>query len=289
VIKIILSIIFLSLTGIVAFFVFLHYILSKIFYLPHVSSKHTPSEYELEHKHEFIRTTHHRKVEIWDINPDVRGPVLIAVHGWANTSDSFLAFAKNMAKKRRIILLNTRNHGASADEKYMTLVKYSEDIKSVVNHLEHQSEKIEPIIIMGHSLGGAAALFCASKDSRISAVITVGAFADLETMMRVGFIQNKLPTNLVGSMLTYIEFRIGEKMVTISPLNTAQSFKGPILLVHGTKDEVVPFSDFNKISKAAHRENVEQLVMKGFGHSELLVEQELADSIESFIIKNIQG
>ena len=287
--KVFLSILFLSLTGIIAFFVFLNYILSKIFHLPHIKSKQTPNEYELEYKHEFVRSTHHKKVEIWDINPDAKGPICISIHGWANTSDSFLPLVKNMKSKNRIILVNARSHGASADEKHMNLLKYAEDIKAVVNHLEFANGTLEPIVLIGHSLGGAAALYQASKDKRIMAVATIGTFADLETIMRHGFIKNKLPNGFVGSMLTYIEFRIGDRLANISPLKTVQNFTGPVLLIHGTKDEVVPFSDLNKIRKAAHRENVEQFVMKGFGHSELLAEQGIADSIEKFITKNIQG
>lgn len=283
--KPILYIIILSITGIAAFVIFLNYILNKIFYLPHVRCKKTPKDFNLDFTERFVETRHQKKVQVWDINPASNGPILLAVHGWANTSDSFLELAVRM-DCCRMLLLNTRSHGDSDDAKYMNLIKYSEDITAVVNALEREEDELPPVILLGHSLGGAASLWAAVNDQRISGVITIGTFADLETMMREGFIKNKLPKNMIGSLLTYIEFRIGEKMQAISPVYTIASFTGPVLLVHGTKDEVVDFTDMNRIRKAALRENVDQLVMKGFGHSDLLADAELAEEIKKFLIKH---
>lgn len=283
--KIILSIIILSVTGIAAFLVFLNYVLNKIFFLPHINYQKTPKDFDLPFAEKFITTRHQKKVQIWDINPQIQGPVILAVHGWANTSESFLELAKQF-ENQRLILLHTRNHGGSDDEKYMNLVKYSQDIRAVINYIISEKKDTPKVVLLGHSLGGAAALWAATQDTNVNAVITVGTFADQETVIREGFIQNKLSSNFVSSMLTYIEFRVGEKLITISPVKTIEEYKGPVLLIHGTKDEVVEFTDLNKIRKAARRENVSQFVMKGYGHSDLLAAPELADEIKSFLSKN---
>lgn len=284
--KVFLYIFFLSATGIVAFLIFLNFILTKIFYLPHTDNKLTPDSFSLKYTNRFIATAHHKKVQVWDINPDARGPVLIGVHGWANTASSLLPLVAKLPQERRICLINTRSHGESDDEKYMTLIKYAEDIAALIRDLEENSNPFSGVVLFGHSLGGAAVLWAASRDARVKGVVTIGTFADLETMMRDGFIQDKLPKGFIGSLITYIEFRIGEKMKNISPLNTVKIFGGPVLLVHGTKDKVVDFTDSNKIYKAARRENAAHFVMKGFGHSDLLKEKALAERIGQFLEKN---
>lgn len=283
--KVILSIFFLSIVGIAAIIMFLNYVLNKVFYIPHVEIQKTPADFNLDHKEFFVNSVHHKRIQVWDINPNNEAPILIAVHGWANTSDSFLPMAAELGRNRRMLLLNTRNHGGSDGEKYMTLIKFAEDVRTLIDYLEEKSEKPLQVHLIGHSLGGAAALWEASNDSRVKSVVTIGTFANLEAVMRTGFIQNKLFKGFVGSLLTYIEFRIGERMETISPQNTIELFKGPVLLAHGTKDNVADFTDLNKIRKAARRENVEQFVMKGFGHSDLLVAKDLAENIERFISK----
>lgn len=284
--KVVLYIIFLSITGIAAIIMFMNYILNKMFYIPHVKSQKTPADFNLEHKEFFVNSKHHKRIQVWDINPENDGLVTLAVHGWANTSDSFLPMAAELSDRRRMLLLNTRSHGGSDDEKYMTLLKYAEDINTVIDHLEENSDKPIQVHLIGHSLGGAAVLWHASKDTRVKSVTTIGTFADLENVMRTGFAQNTLFRGFVGSLFAFVEFRIGEKMETISPQNSVSLYKGPILLTHGTKDTVVDFTDLNKIRKAAHRENVEQFIMKGFGHSDLLVNKELADRIDQFISKH---
>jgi len=285
-IKVFLYIFFLSTVGIIAFLIFLNFILNKIFYLPHTDNTETPETYGLNYKNRFVTSSHHKKVQVWDINPDATGPVLIGVHGWANTASSLLPLAALLSKTKRICLLNTRSHGESDDENYMTLIKYAEDVTALIQDLADNNDTFPGVVLVGHSLGGAAVLWAATRDARVKGVVTIGTFADLETMMREGFIQDKLPKGFIGSLLTYIEFRIGEKMKNISPVETVKTFKGPVLLVHGTKDEVVEFTDSNKIHKAARRENASHFVMKGFGHSDLLKEQSLAERIEKFLQKN---
>ncbi len=284
--KVFLYIFFLSAVGITAFLIFLNFILTKIFFLPHTENKETPDVYNLNYLNRFVTTAHHKKVQVWDINPDADGPVLIGIHGWANTASSLLPLAAHMPKHRRICLINTRSHGESDDEKYMNLVKYAEDITALIQDLEKNSENFSGVVLAGHSLGGAAVLWTASRDKRVKGVVTIGTFADLETMMRDGFIQDKLPKGFIGSLITYIEFRIGERMKNISPLETVKLYTGPVLLVHGTKDEVVEFTDSNKIYKESRRENAAHFVMKGFGHSDLLKEEALAERIEEFLQKN---
>lgn len=283
--KIILSILFLSMVGIAAFIMFLNYVLNKIFYLAHVDTLKTPADFNLDHKEIFVTSKHHKKIQVWDINPSSESTPLIAVHGWANNSDSFLPMAAEFAGQRRMLLLNTRSHGGSEHEKYMTLIKYAEDIRSLIDYLQTESQEQQHVHVLGHSLGGAAALWEASADNRVKSVITVGTFADMEMMLRNGFVKNKLFKGFIGSLFAYIEFRIGERMATVSPQNSITLYKGPVLLSHGTKDEVVEFTDLNKIRKAAPRENVEQFVMKGFGHSDLLVNKDLAQAVNAFISK----
>ncbi len=280
--KIVISILFLSLIGITAFFIVLNIILSKIFYLPPVAANKTPDNFGLDWKERFVLTKHHKKVQIWDINPKAEGPVLIGVHGWANTSESLLAIARSVSHQRRVVLVNVRNHGESDSEKYMTLIKYAEDVSAVMNVLAQEVKYEKPFIVLGHSLGGAVSLLLAARDKRVRAAISISTFADLETMMREGFIKNKLPAGIVSSLLTYIEFRIGERLKKISPSETVKQANGPVLLVHGTKDEVVPFTDMNRIAKSAPAK-VKEVVMRGFGHSDLLDEAELAMEVNKFL------
>lgn len=281
--KIIISIIFLSITGIAALFIFFNYILQRIFHLPHVPNTKTPKDFELKYEDVLIPTVHGKKIQIWDLNPQKKAPVIIGVHGWANTSDKLLPVAKYLVRKWRVFLLNTRNHGGSDDDSYTTIIKYKDDLFKTIDYVIQKTGSPIDIILLGHSLGGAAVLYAAAKDARIKGVISISSFADMEEVMRAGFFKGKFPRAFTRSMLTYIEFRIGENLKRLSPLFTINKFKSPALIIHGTKDETVDFENMNRIVKSATRKNVHQLIMKDHSHSSLLEETQLAVEIDRFL------
>lgn len=284
-IKVLLSIIFLSFTGIFVFFMIMNHIIHKIFYLAPVANQKTPNDFKLNYETLFIKTSRAKKVQLWEINSRVSYPVLIAVHGWANSADSLLPLAQKLVDRCHLFLLNTRNHGDSDEERYMTITKYKEDISRALDHVTGAVGSQTPIILLGHSFGGAASLYAATKDPRVKGVISISAFADLDAVLRAGFANRKLLESFTRSLLTYIEFRADDKLENLSPLHSIKKFKGATLIVHGTKDEIVAFTDMNKIMRAAARDNVQELIMKGHSHSSLLQDEELAVAIKHFLGK----
>jgi len=284
-IKIVLSIFFLSLIGIVAFFLILNYIIHRIFYMPPVANQKSPQDFKLDFKNITLKTKHGKQIQLWDLNPALNAPVIVGIHGWANTADSLLPLAPYLTRSWRMVLLNTRNHGESDKESYMTLVKYREDLSRAVDYAKRVIGADVPIILLGHSMGGAAAMYLAANDKRVNAVMTISTFADLETVLRAGIAKHKIFNGFMKSLLTYIEFRAGEKLESLATVNNIREFKGPVLTAHGTKDEVVPFTDMNKIIKAGERDNIHEQIMKGHSHSSLLEDEQLAMAIHHFLIR----
>jgi pimeloyl-ACP methyl ester carboxylesterase len=282
-VALIISIFFLSLAGILVFFLILNFILHRIFYLSPVLNQKTPGDYHLDFKEIILKTKHGKKVQLWDINPVLTTPVIIGIHGWANTADSLLPIASYLSRRRRVVLLNTRNHGTSDKESYMTLVKYKEDLSRAVDYVKRVIGSNVPVILLGHSFGGAAAFYLAANDNRINGVVTISAFADLETVLKSGISRHKIFNGLMNSLLTYIEFRAGEKLKNLATVTNVKEFKGPALICHGTKDEVVPFTDMNKLVRAAERDTIHECIMKGHSHSTLLDDEQLAMAIHHFI------
>lgn len=63
-----------------------------------------------------------------------------------------------------------------------------------------------------------------------------------------------MPKWFINSLLTYIEFRIGRTLKDVSPAELIKDLSIPVLLIHGTKDEVVEFSEMEKIFKEAKKD-----------------------------------
>jgi dipeptidyl aminopeptidase/acylaminoacyl peptidase len=283
--NLIIYIIFLSLSGITIFFILFNYLIYKSFHLPHIPSEKTPADFGINAVEHFAETGHDKKIELWDLNPDSNKPVILCVHGWANTASDLLQLGIKLSENWRVFLLNTRNHGKSDDEKYPSILKYSEDIINSMNYIQDELKLSDKFILCGHSMGGAAVLLSASRDSRVKAVISIAAFSDMEKMIRQGFEKQKFPESLITSMVKYVEFRIGNKLKHLSPTCSITKFSGSVFLVHGTRDEVVDFTDLNHLFKAAKNDKTVKFVMKGHTHNSLLISEELPAEINNFLKK----
>jgi pimeloyl-ACP methyl ester carboxylesterase len=107
--------------------------------------------------------------------------------------------------------------------------------------LEHEAASQHRLVVLGHSVGAAAAILCASRRQDVSAVVSVSAFAHPEQVMRRWLAEYRIPFWPVGWLLNrYIEHVIGHRFNDIAPVARIGLMGCPVLLVHGSRDNVVP-------------------------------------------------
>ena len=73
--NLILSIIFISVLGIVAFFIFFNYLLQRTFHIEHVESKISPEKFGFDAHEHFISVEHHKRIQVIDLNPTKIAPI----------------------------------------------------------------------------------------------------------------------------------------------------------------------------------------------------------------------
>lgn len=82
-----------------------------------------------------------------------RGQPLIILHGLFGSSDNWLGVAPKLAEVFHVFVLDLRNHGQSPHSDEMT---YSQMAADVVEFLD--ARKMKSAMVLGHSLGGKAAM-----------------------------------------------------------------------------------------------------------------------------------
>lgn len=83
-----------------------------------------------------------------------KGPALVLLHGFMETSEMWEDFTDELAKKRQVICIDLLGHGQTGCIGYIhSMSAMAEAVFSVLNHL-----KIENISCIGHSMGGYVAL-----------------------------------------------------------------------------------------------------------------------------------
>lgn len=92
-----------------------------------------------------------------------KNKVIILIHGFIETSETWADFSKKLANNYRVISIDLPGHGESTlHNAPYTMYKYAESINTVI-----EKENIDKAFIIGHSMGGYVALAFAEKHPSI--------------------------------------------------------------------------------------------------------------------------
>lgn len=163
-----------------------------------------------------------------------------------------------------VLAFNFRGTGESKGE--FSLGGWMTDLHAAVDFL---LERVDAVWLAGSSTGGALALCVAAEDERVRGVATLaapadfGAWADapeqlLASCREIGVIRRAgFPADFAAWAR---ELREVQPTVAIGKLPPR-----PVLVVHGSDDDVVPLSDARALAEAAEGE-VELRIVNGAGH-----------------------
>lgn len=199
------------------------------------------------------------------------GPQRMAIlmHGWGGNGSQLRPAADALRGQRWSVLLpDARSHGRSDADTFSSLPRFAEDLEACLDwlhrHRSHsaQDDSHPQLVLLGHSLGASASLLCASRREDVSAVVSVSAFAHPEQVMRRWLAEYRIPFWPIGWLVNrYIESVIGHHFDDIAPVRTIARVKAPVLLVHGSEDDVVPLVCAEQLKAAAS--NATLLVVPG--------------------------
>ncbi len=185
---------------------------------------------------------------------------ILLAHGWESNASRWDYILKELkAQDYNIIALDAPAHGRSGSKQF-NAVLYSEFINVI-------AEKFQPEVIIGHSVGGMASVFCMHnhKLPSVKKLVLLGApahftgvFARYKTMM--GY-NNKISNGLDNIVLE----RFGKPVDYFSAATFSESIEVKGLIIHDTKDRIIPYEDAQLFAKRF--KNSELISTTGFGHS----------------------
>lgn len=91
-----------------------------------------------------------------DLDDDQPGCPLIMLHGLFGSAANLQSVARQLAKKRRVILPDLRNHGRSPHADEVSYEAMSADVLALMQSLDCQQ-----VDLLGHSMGGKVAMWLA--------------------------------------------------------------------------------------------------------------------------------
>ena len=226
------------------------------------------------------------------------GPGVVLVHGWESARDRTLPIAEFLvAAGFHCLTMDVRGHGANAPETLpVSAGEFGTDALAAFEALIARPEVTDGAIA-GHSLGGIGALLAGAADDRVKAVVATSAPAEPSLLTRQTFRLAHLPIpEPVATPLAWLTTRVylrprGHQVRAISAAASLTAHDRPVLLIHGTADDIVPPVHLGRLLAAAERAGrpVESLVIEE-GHHSWLHEFELyRRTVAAFLARSLGG
>jgi dipeptidyl aminopeptidase/acylaminoacyl peptidase len=139
-------------------------------------------------------------------------------------------------------------------------------------------------VAIGHGLGGWASMVAASHDPRIHAIATLGGISNLRTMS----LSDEAATDYVRFLRNIsgrgIQSQWRALGATYNPVDLMDLLQAcPLLIVHGTADEVVPVSQARELEAKARAAEV--VLMEGADHAFSQHRMQLVETVVPWVLR----
>lgn len=213
-------------------------------------------------------------LEAWDIpGQDPAGPVVILAHGWGANAAVVLPLARRVAGlSARIVAFDVRGHGRSDDAPKVSLRQFRDDAlraaRAVMAREERRDGSTPAIVMVGHSMGGTAAVLAAGEGAPLAGLVLVAAPCDIFGTVARYLTEKGLPGGLLVPMTRpFFRLRVGLPERDLSPARVLPELDIPVCVIQPAEDTRVPPSEGRRLAELA---GTGMHLVEGAGHTSIL-------------------
>jgi pimeloyl-ACP methyl ester carboxylesterase len=173
-----------------------------------------------------------------------RGPTVVLVHGWGSRAGRFSGMARSLADGGfRVVAFDGPAHGRSTG-RLASLPEFARALAAVGRSVGTVHG------LVGHSLGGAAAVLALRDGLQAERVVLLATPADV-TRYSTAFADHfRLPPATRIALRRNLETRLKARWDELHLPTIARTLPMPALLLHDREDEDVSFSQGEEIARA---------------------------------------
>lgn len=201
-----------------------------------------------------------------------RCPVIIYAHGMTGNHESGDVFAREFAKRGYVVCCfdfcggqGSRSDGDPLD---MTVFTEQADLEAVYDALVKQPyADANNVFLMGSSMGGAVAALTAGNRAGVikGLILLYPAFNLSDEVARK--VTDPFDIPQTAQFATTVGRDFLDSLYGFDLIAAASAYRGPVLILHGTDDDVVESSYSLKAAKAYRRADLELIAGAGHGFS----------------------
>ncbi len=245
----------------------------RLTFLPVASLAATPESYGLPFEDLHPVTADGLKLRAWLIPAREAPLTLVFFHGNAENIGTCLELAR-LTRPAGFNLVLAEYRGYAGSEGSPTERGIYLDGEAVLRALASRPE-VDPgrIVLWGRSIGAAVAVHLAAGRAKVAGVVLESPFTSARELLREGG-SATYPFYLLSFFSSY-RFDLA---------GAIGSLAAPLLVVHGTRDEVVPFALGRKLYALAPGRK-EFAAIEGGGHNDLMAlhQDELWGNVKRFL------
>jgi hypothetical protein len=219
----------------------------RMFFYPDSAQYTHPQRLGLQHEDVFITIDDGVRLHGWWL--PAKGPALGSVlhlHGnAANVSNHLPLVAWLPPAGFNVLMLDYRGFGRSQGRP--TLAGVVDDAAAALAYLRSRPDvDARRIVVIGQSLGGATALRLLARDGDgVRLAVIEAAFASYRGIARDAALQSLVLAPLLPLALPMLPGAADDPVAALAAVRV------PLLIVHGTADEVIPFSHGERLAAVA--------------------------------------
>jgi pimeloyl-ACP methyl ester carboxylesterase len=203
------------------------------------------------------------------------GPVVLAMHGWEGRPTQFACFVEPLlAAGRQVIALEAPAHGRSPGREAHPFA-FTEAL------LEAAAEIKDLESVLGHSMGGSAALYAVSQGLSARRAVTIGSPAALSRALQRFADRIALPGTARGAFVDVVDRHVGVGATELDAAKLARRLRIETLIVHDRDDREVPYAEAQ--AWAAAWPSARFLTTQGLGHSRILADPTVIQTAVRFL------
>ncbi len=181
---------------------------------------------------------------------DAGGRLVVFVHGTPGDAEAWADYLMTVPQGYHYVAIDRPGFGHSGpDDAVTSLPEQAAAIAAII-----RANGTKPAVLVGHSLGGPIVAQAAADDPDLVAALVIVAGSLDPAQEDVPFIQYVGDTWPVSALLPRMMRNANREIIALEPQLEAlaprlAAIKVPVTIVHGTKDNLVPFANVDFIKK----------------------------------------
>ena len=179
--------------------------------------------------------------------------------------------------------------GSWGSEGTYTLAGIPDDVKAAVDEMLSGKYPVDPsrLALVGHGLGGWAAIVAATRDLRVKAAVTMGGVNNMRTWYLSQEQSMEFARFLNGTSATEILSQIRALGTTRNPVDVISEIRAlPILIVHGNPDDAVSIEQAQVLHEAS-KGLAEMIVIEGADHTFSRHRRQLIETVVGWLTRKL--